>query len=115
MIISDKWKYKFYEKFKLEFEKTKEFKPIMEALIKDADLKAHAQDIQKWIPNLLKNPGKIPVVIFDQKTEKEIFGKLAGKIKKELGAGSVEVVLAEESKEAKARNAMPSKPAIVVQ
>jgi len=115
LIISDKWKYKFYEKFKLEFEKTKEFKPIMEALIKDADLKAHAQDIQKWIPNLLKNPGKIPVVIFDQKTEKEIFGKLAGKIKKELGAGSVEVVLAEESKEAKARNAMPSKPAIVVQ
>ncbi len=115
LIISDKWKYKFYEKFKSEFEKTREFKPIMEALLKDADLKAHGQDIQKWIPNLLKNPGRIPVIIFDQKTEKEIFSKLTAQIKKELGADSVEVVLAEDSKEPKAKNAMPSKPAIVVQ
>ena len=113
LIISDKWKYKFYEKFKQEFGKTKEFKPIMEVLLKDSELKPHAQDMQKWIPNLLKNPGKIPQILFDQKSEKEIFSSFAKKIKEEFKT-DVEVVLAEESKEAKAKNAMPSKPAIVV-
>ena len=113
LIISDKWKYKFYSKFKEAFEKAKEFKPIMEALLKDPELKQHGQDLQKWIPNLLKNPGKIPSVLFDQKSEKEIFASFAGKIKEEFGS-AVEVVLAEESKEAKARYAMPSKPAIII-
>jgi len=113
LIISDKWKYKFYSKFKEAFEKTKEFKLIMEALLKDAELKQHGQDLQKWIPNLLKNPGKIPSVLFGQKSEKEIFSNFAGKIKEEFNS-NVEVVLAEDSKEAKAKNSMPSKPAIII-
>ena len=99
--------------FKKKIEETREFKPIIETMLKEATLKPHAQDIQKIIPSLLKNPAKIPHVVLDQKTEKDNFDKIKENIKKEFNS-SVEIVLAEESKDPKAKNAMPGKPAIVV-
>jgi len=114
LIVSETWKYRFMELFKKKIEETREFKPIIEAMLKESTLKPHAQEIQKIIPSLLKNPSKIPSVVLDQKTEKDNFDKIKENIKKEFDAG-VEILIAEESKDPKAKNAMPGKPAIVVQ
>lgn len=113
LILPEKWKYRFIELFKEKLKETREFKSIIEFLLKENLLKMHAQDLHKIIPNLLKNPSRIPAVILDQETEKESFDKIKEKIKKEFKA-DVEITTAELSNDPKAKNAMPGKPAIII-
>jgi len=114
LIVSPQWKYGFFKALQKEMEKTRDIKSLMSIILRNKILKKHGQDIAKLLPSLVKNPAKIPKKILDQKAELKI---LKG-MKKELEAVflcKVKVELAEKSKEAKAKQANPGKPAIVVE
>ena len=110
LLVADEWKYGFMGKLKKEMEKTRD----IGVLIKKTIVKKHEKDISALIPRLVKDPTKVPEVVLDQKTEIEALKKNIDLIKKEFGTEKVAVFKAEESKEDKAKAAMPGKPAILI-
>lgn len=109
LIVSAAWKYDVFKKIKAKMDETRNIGEIIKSVM-DKD---HGKEISQLVPRLVKNPALLPIEIIDQ--DKEIKGLQQGQeaIAKEFGC-EVEIVKAEDSKESKAGNAMPSKPAIIV-
>jgi leucyl-tRNA synthetase len=110
LFVAEDWKYKFMASFKKEIEKTRD----IGELIKKTRIKDHAKEISRLVPKLVKDATKVPEVVLDQKTELEALKKNLDVIKKEFGTEKIAVFKAEESKEVKAKQAMPGKPAILL-
>jgi leucyl-tRNA synthetase len=110
LLVAERWLYDFMRKIKSEIEKTYNVGELIRAAM---DPK-HGQEISKIVPRLVKDRSKIPAVVTSQ--EEEIAALKEGKavFEKEFGA-RVEIVAAESSKDAKAKNALPGKPAIIVE
>ena len=113
LIVSPNWKYELFTKIKSLLEKTRNPGDIMKELM-SSDLKKYGQEITKIVPAVMKDNSKLPTVILDQKTELKSLKDNSDEIAKLFNA-KVEVVVAEDSKEMKAKNASPGKPAILVQ
>ncbi|NQU98076.1 leucine--tRNA ligase [Candidatus Woesearchaeota archaeon] len=113
LFVSSNWKYKFFKQFKKEVDKTRDVKAIIGAIMK-SPLKKYGQDITKMIPVLVKDASKVPEVVLDQKTELKQLNDYRNVLEKEYKC-AVEVEVAEKSKEAKAKQANPGKPAIVIE
>lgn len=113
LFVAEGWKYNFFAMFKELVEKTHDMKAILNSIMK-TDMKKHGQEIIKMIPALLKDVSKVPRMILDQGTEYDLLRQNKDILEKEFGA-KVEVIKADESKEAKARQAAPGKPAILVE
>ncbi len=111
-VISLKWKYEFFTMFKEMLKETRDVKILMQSFMK-TNLKKHGKEITKLIPNLIKDQSKIPETILDQKTEFESIIKLKKQLEKYFNT-EIEVALAEDSNEPKAKIALPSKPAIII-
>jgi len=143
IIISSKWKYKLFEIIKKEIEKTRDVSIILKSIM-NTNLKKYGKEIIKIVPLVVKDTSKIPDIILDQKTELEAIKQKNDLFEKEFKA-EIEIVVAEElrseapgskeseselsessvklnkseipldSKETKAKNAMPGKPAILLE
>ncbi|MEA2038003.1 MAG: leucine--tRNA ligase [Nanoarchaeota archaeon] len=113
LIIAPKWKYSFIELFKREIEKTRDVKALMSVCM-GGELKKYGKDISRLIPALLKDASKIPTEVLTQEMEFENLIESKEFISKEFNC-EVIVEKAEESKEDKAKNASPSKPAILIE
>lgn len=112
LIVSPLWKYEFISLFKASFEKTKDVKEITSNIMA-TNLKSHGQDVMKMIPAFLKDPSKMPEQLITLNEEFSNLKETAELLGKEFVCRIV-VEKADESKEQKARNALPGKPAIVV-
>lgn len=110
LIVSAKWKYDFFKLLKKEMLKTRDVKELMNVILSEKEMKKHGQEIVKMIPSLVKDSTKIPKEVLDQKTEFETLRMAKNKF-----GSKVVVMLAEDSKEAKAKQATPGKVAIVVE
>ena len=124
-----KWKYKLFEIIKKEIKNTRDVSVILKSIM-NTDLKKYGKEITKIVPLVVKDTSKIPDIVLNQKTELEAIEEKKGLFEKEFKA-EIEVVVAEElrseasgskesnipldSKEAKARNAVPGKPAIILE
>jgi hypothetical protein len=78
------------------------------------ELKKYGKEVSKLIPALLKDASKIPSEVLSQEMEFNNIEESKELIAKEFNC-EVIVEKAEESKEDKAKNASPSKPAILVE
>ncbi|MBU4492970.1 MAG: leucine--tRNA ligase [Nanoarchaeota archaeon] len=112
LFVSGKWKYKFFRELKKEIEKTRDVSAIMKAII--PQFRENSKDVSKLVPLIVKNPGRIPLVILDQDIEFNVLQN-SKKLFEDEFKSIVEIIKAEDSKQAKAKNAMPGKPAIVVE
>jgi leucyl-tRNA synthetase len=110
IIISESWKYEFYSKVKELVNDGMRNIGELSKHIMNSELKKHGQDIMKILPKLVD---KLPENILDQHTENDTFLESRIDIGEEFSC-EVKITLAEHSKEAKARQAAPGKPAIVV-
>ncbi len=113
IIISPKWKYQFMKIFKKEVEKTRDVKSLMSECMKD-DLKQYGKDVSKLIPSLLKDASKVPQEVLTQEIEFKNLEESKEFIEKEFSC-KVNIEKAEQSKQEKAKNAFPSKPAILIE
>jgi len=110
IIISEEWKYGFYKTLKeLVSSGMRNVSELSKHII-NSDLKKHGQDIMKVLPKLVD---KLPEQVLNQSTEKEAFLSSRIDLTEKFGC-EVVIIVAEESKEAKAKQASPGKPAIVV-
>ena len=109
LFVAEKWKYDFFKKVKKAMEKTRNIGEIIKLTMD----KEHGKEISRLVPRLVKDESRIPNVILEQNTELKSFDENKIFIKKQFNC-EIEVVKAEDSKEEKAKQAIPSKPAILV-
>jgi len=112
LFVADDWKHEFLEQIKKQLEATRNPGEIIKALMQ-TDLKKHGQVITKQIPKIVKNPGIIPEVKSHQEAEYQFLIDSKEFLEKEHGC-EVEIINEKDSEEAKAKQAMPGKPAILV-
>jgi leucyl-tRNA synthetase len=109
LFVSENWKYDLFRTVKAELEKTHDTGAIIKALMA-TDLKKHGQDISKLVPRLVSNQAKLPVVVSSQDKELQALKEASWEFDAE-----VIITRTEESKEPKARQALPGKPAILLE
>jgi leucyl-tRNA synthetase len=110
LFAADKWKYEFFVNLKKVLDETRNTGEI----IKKVMIKEHGKEISSLVPRLVKDITKIPSTVTSQDYELKVLKENMDFLINEFKA-PVAILKAEESKEAKARNAMPGKPAILVQ
>lgn len=113
LFVAEEWKYSFIGFLKKELESTKDAALIIKK-IAATELKIHGREISSLIPQLVKNTSKIPEFVLSQNSELKLMQDAAGMYKDELKT-EIEVVKAQDSKNPKAKNAMPFKVAILVE
>lgn len=114
LFIAEQWKRNFFISLKKTTSKTRDVKEIMDKLKGIESLKKHMEEIVKLVPKVIKDESKIAKVILTEKEEEKIIEEFKEWLEKELKA-KIFIELAELSKESKARQAMPGKPAILVE
>jgi len=113
LFIADKWKYDFMDKLKDDMKKTRNVNDIIKSLML-TDLKLYGHEISRLAPKLLNDETKIPPIVLGQDAEFHALNDALDSYKSEFKC-NVEVIVAEKSKELKAKQAMPSKAAILVE
>jgi leucyl-tRNA synthetase len=112
LIIADTWKYEYIRELKNEMTKTFNVGDLLKKLM-STKLKQYGQDITKLTPGFVKDQSKLPKVVLDQNKEFKAFSDATKRLEEVF---KVPVILekAEQSKEVKARQSLPGKPAIVI-
>ncbi|MFW5746043.1 MAG: leucine--tRNA ligase [Nanoarchaeota archaeon] len=110
LILAPQWKYTLIEMIKEAFEND-ELKGIFPKIMQ-TDLRKHGNEIKKIVPALIKNPARIPDVVLDPTAEKALLERYLAFISDATG---ISVILLEGADHPKARQAMPGKPAIVIE
>ena len=113
LLIAEKWKYDFMEILKKEMKRTRNISELIKILM-NSDLKTYGQDIIKLVPRLLNDEAKIPQVILSQDSEYHALIDSSTDFENEFKC-KVEIIIAENSKETKAKQAIPSKVAIYIE
>lgn len=109
LIIPDKWKYELFSLVKEKMLTVRNPSEIIKHVM-NSDLKRHGQDIMRIVPKLAE---KIPEIVNDQDSEYRFFNDNSKALSEEFRC-TINIILAEDSREQKARQAMPGKPAIIV-
>lgn len=110
LFVSSKWKYELFKKVKEKLKQTYNVGDVIKAVID----KKHGKEISSLVPKLVKEPARIPAVILGQEKELKALEENKDFYKQEFNA-EIEVIKAEDSDEAKAKNALPGKAAILVE
>ncbi len=113
LIIAPDWKYDLFSVIKEELKKTRDQKAIINTCLAEKDIKPHGQEVAKIVQAVLKSPEKLPQVLIGKEKELEAYGAAKESIEKDYKT-EVSIEEAEESKEVKAKQALPGKPAILV-
>ncbi|MFA6462266.1 MAG: leucine--tRNA ligase [Candidatus Woesearchaeota archaeon] len=114
LFIGEPWLYPLYEIVSSEIKVTHNMGEIMRKVLAVPDLEARGKDISKIVPGLLKDPSKIPYLVTSPAEELKVVREAKEYLEKEFGC-KVEVVLAEESENPKAKSALPGKLGILVE
>ena len=111
IIVSDSWKYGMYSKI-IELISQTGRKNISEISkhIMGSELKKHGQEIMKLLPKIVE---KLPDRIIPEPQEFDAFNEAIELYTREFST-TISVINAANSTEAKAKQAMPGKPAIIV-
>ncbi|MFC1691369.1 leucine--tRNA ligase [Nanoarchaeota archaeon] len=109
LFVSSAWKYDFVKVLKEQMDKTRNPGEIIKAIMA-TDLKEYGQEITK----IVKNSQLLPEVVTDQATELNALAEGQEFMKEELKC-DVDIVKEEDSSEAKAKQAMPGKLAVLVE
>ncbi|MBI1969144.1 leucine--tRNA ligase [Candidatus Woesearchaeota archaeon] len=112
LFIAEQWKFAFLQELRKAMKETRNPGEIIKSMMQ-TPLKQHGQDIAKLVPRLLKDETKIPAVVLEQKLEMQAVEENKKRLIEEF-ACTITVFAAEQSSEAKAKQALPGKPAILV-
>ena len=110
IIISEDWKYEFYSKLRELTSNGVRNVSELSKHIMNSDLKKHGQEVMKILPKVMD---KLPEQILSSNMEKEAFLAIRIDLAEQFNC-EIRIVLASDSKEAKAKQAAPGKPAILV-
>lgn len=111
VIVAQDWLYGFAKEFKHDLSVNRDVRELIGHFTKR--YAAHAQDVIKMIPMLVKDQSRLPSYDATQAIELRAVTSAADFLGKQFGC-DVTVVRAEDSSEKKAASAFPGKPAILL-
>lgn len=112
VFVAEQWKYDFVKLMKEQLAVTSDPKEITAAVMATS-LKQHGKEIMKLIPAILKDRSKLPEWFLEKDEEMEQYRSFSDALA-DVFSCEIAVVDAAKSDEAKARQAMPGKPALLV-
>ncbi|MBI2523297.1 leucine--tRNA ligase [Candidatus Woesearchaeota archaeon] len=112
LFISPSWKYELFKKANKMIE-IKNPNEIIKEVMADEKFRKYGQDIQKFLPKMIASR-KIPQIRLAWEDEVKAIKESLDFIKNEFNC-NIGVIEADKSNEAKAKNAMPGKLAILVE
>jgi leucyl-tRNA synthetase len=110
LFIAEPWKYRLLNLLRKEVETTRDFSKLMATAMKDETFRKNSKDVTAIIQKFLKNPIKD---ILDHDMELDALKQSSEFFRKEFDC-HIEILKAEDSLEQKSRQAMPGKPAILI-
>ena len=113
LFISEPWKYKLFEILKKEIAKSRDFKVLIGKVMADPEVKKYGKEATKIIQRIIKS-GKGVNDVLSQDLEYKSLVESKDFLEKEFKSKLV-IEKAEDSKEAKAKQALPGKLAILVE
>ena len=113
IIIANEWKFKFYSTLMSLLNETRNQGELMKKLMKEADLKPHGKDISQHLAKILKNVGKYSKISLSSENEYQFFQEIKPILSNKYQC-SIQVAYETESKEKKANQALPGRPAIIL-
>ncbi len=112
LFTASPWKYTLFSETEKQLEKTRDFKELLQHLMKQSELKQFGKEISKMLPNIIKKG--IPTHLSDPESEYHELKKHILQIESTFNC-KVHLEKAESSTHPKAANASPGKPAILVE
>lgn len=112
LFVSADWKVHLCRKLKELLAQTRDIGQVMKGVM--GEFKDRAQEASALVQKFVKDPSKVPLSAMPQDAEVQNLLDAVPFLKETLNC-SIEVVREEDSQEPKARQALPGKPAIVVQ
>lgn len=109
LIVADSWKYEFYQKLKEQTARTRVTADILKAIMQ-TDLKKYGAEITRLIPKLID---KLPELVLEQESEFKILREAQKFLESEFSC-TIKIIKSEDSREAKAKQSLPGKPAIIL-
>ena len=113
IIIAEEWKFKFYAILMSLLDETRNQGDIMKKVMKESYLKPHGKSISQITTKILKNVGKYSKISLTSEEEFQFFQEIKPILDKKYQC-DIEVVNEEDSKEKKAIQALPGRPAIII-
>ena len=113
LFIAPPWKYRLMALIKEQMEQTRNPGDILRAVM-STELKQHGSAITGLIPRLVSNTSIIPALVLSQDQEQHAFEEAKSLYQDDLGCG-IEIIKAQDSTHQKAQQALPGKPAIIVE
>jgi leucyl-tRNA synthetase len=113
LFVSNDWKYLMFKELGKLLEKTRNPGEIMKKLMGMDELKKYGKDISKFVPKLVGG-GKMPSFVSSVEEEYGFLAKNSGFLSKEFDC-EIEIIKAADSKEGKAGQASPGKPAMLIE
>lgn len=111
IFVADEWKFMFFEMVREKLKETRDVGMLIKFFM-NSKLRQHGQQIMKMLPGIVKS-GKISFVPTTAESEFSYLKNSSDFLEKEF-ACNVEIIRENESEEVKARQSLPSKPAILV-
>ena len=114
LFISEQWKYELFGLLSKEIKVTRNVGEVMKKVLEQEEMKVRGKDVSGIVTSVLKDPSKLPSIVLSQEEEAAVMDDAQEYIAKEFGC-EIEIILGEESAQAKAKSAMPGKVGILVE
>jgi leucyl-tRNA synthetase len=114
LIVGLPWKYEFFSKLRELLETTKAQQVIMKTLMKEQELRKHGKEISGLLKKVIDKPSLLSSRALSREDEFDFLEKAKDILTKQFGV-QTEVIIEEESTQAKAKQALPGRPAILIE
>jgi len=113
IFVADEWKFDLFTRVSHMLEETRDAGEMIKRIM-TTSLRTYGKDVARIIPAIVKDTSKIPSTVLNDEKEVDALLDARDDIEKEFSA-ELEIASAAKSDNPKARQAMPGKPAIVLQ
>ena len=108
------WKNDLFRVLSSSMNETREFDKIVKECMEEKNVKANSKEAVNIIKSVLKDNSKMPKMLLEEEKEKESYKEASESISR-LFESEVEIMPESKSENPKAKQAMPLKPAILVE
>ncbi len=110
IIVAPQWKWKALEIIQIVNKDKFDFATSMKFLMQEEEMKKYGGEMQTFLKAINNRQELLDIARFD---EESVLNKLKPKLASEFG--TIEIISAENSSDVKSKNALPAKPALIVE
>jgi len=114
LFVAEEWLYELFNLVSHEIKVTRNIGEIMKKVLEVERMKMKGKEISKIVLGLVKDVSKLPALVTSQIEEYDVMVEAKDFLEKEFNC-KINIIKGEDSKENKAKSAMPGKVGILVE